>query len=64
LTFKKDILTNKTFYLAIYAYEASDITLSLVVKRSTQNNQTNNDTSSKNGSSVNNKTQSSTLFLS
>jgi hypothetical protein len=45
LTFKKDKLA-KNFYLAVYAYDASDITVSVLVKRLDQSktNATNNTT--------------------
>ena len=45
LTFKKDKLASK-FYLAVYAYDASDITVSVLVKRLDQSktNATNNTT--------------------
>ena len=47
LVFKKDRLAKK-FYLSVFAYEASDITLSVIVKRgndTNKNNTTDNSTS-------------------
>lgn len=67
LTFKKDKLAN-TFYLAVYAYEATDITISLVVKRldqegGKQNNTQTDESKNKNQTDDKNKTAVTTLYL-
>jgi hypothetical protein len=43
LTFKKEKLAN-AFYIAVYAYEASDLTVSVIVKRSDASKPNTNDT--------------------
>lgn len=46
LTFKKNQLSNK-FYIAVFAYEASDITVNVIVKRVDQSKDNTTDNSTK-----------------
>lgn len=51
ITFKKDKLANK-FFIAIYAYEASDITINVIVRRVDQS-KTDNKTADNNSTNTN-----------